>query len=46
MKGVRNWGAIAAHLRPGAGSHGGGKKRKNRQERKATRLTLRKEVHD
>lgn len=46
MRGVRSWGAIAAHLRPGAGSHGGGKKRKNRQERKAARQRFRKGDHD
>lgn len=38
----RNWDAVRAHLRPGAGAHGGGKRQQNRKNRQKARLDLRR----
>jgi hypothetical protein len=41
---VRSWGAVAAHFKTGAGSHGGGAKTNNRRDRKRAKQELREEL--
>ena len=40
---VRNWVAVDAHFRSGAGAMGGGKKTKNKADRKQTKQNLKEE---
>ena len=40
---VRNWEAVNAHFRSGAGAMGGGKKINNKKDRKQTKQILKEE---
>lgn len=40
---VRNWEAVNAHFRSGAGAMGGGKKSNNKKDRKQTKQNLKEE---
>ena len=39
----RNWDAVEAHFKTGAGTHGGGKKTRNKRDRLQTKQNLKDE---
>ena len=43
---VRDWLAVEVHHKSGAGTHGGGKKRRNRKDRRKGNLKIRKGEYD